>query len=151
NLVRAGQDHRHDAGEIIGRVEAIAAEVLNDSELKRADTPIAVDGGAGPRRILARVTGGNQVFGAVLAPTYRSFERARERRDRELLAVDRDLQAEGAADVRADHRDLGFGKPHPARKLCAEWMRHLIADMHGKVLRAAIPHRAAAACLDRRV
>src|SRR5262249_3964632 len=135
----------------IRRVEAVTAEVLNDTELKRPDAPVLVDGSACPRGVLARVTGRDQVLGAVLAPAHWSFERTSERRDRELLAVDGDLQAKGAADVRADHRDLGFGKPHPARELRAERMWHLIADVHGKVLRAGVPHRAAAARFNRRV
>ena len=149
NAIRPGEDQRDDARHIVRRIEAIAAEVLGDLEVEREDAAVLVHRGAGARDVLARVAGGEQVLGAVLAPAHRPPQRARQRRAGQLLAIERDLLSEAAADVGRDHRHLRLGELEPPRKLRAIRMRHLVADVHRQVLAALVPHGAAAACFDR--
>ena len=151
NAIGAGEDQRHDPRHVVGRVEAIAAEVLGDRELEREDAAVAIHRRASVRGILARMARREQVLGAILAPTHGFAQRARQRRTGQLLAVERDLLPKSAADVRGDDCDLGLAEAQPPGELRAIGMRHLVADMHRQVLAALIPHRAAPARLDRRV
>ena len=95
--------------------------------------------------------GRQQVLAALLAPAHRAAQGAGQRGDGQFLAIQRDLLAETAADVGADHGDLGFGQAEAGGERGAVGVRHLGADMHGQMLRPCVPDRAAAARLHRHV
>ena len=151
DAVGAADDQGHHAGHVVRGIEAIGAEVLDDLQLEGEDAPLGVDGGARAHRVLARMAGCQQVLVAVLPPAHRALERARQRRHGQLLAVERDLLAEAAADVGRDDGHLRFAQAQPACELGAVGMRHLVADVHGEVAPPFVPLGAAAARLDRRV
>ena len=93
--------------------------------------------------------GGHQVFHPILAPPNRAAQVARQSRDREFLAIERDLLTEGAAHIGAHHRNLAFRQTQPRSKLAAQRVRDLIADMHVQMRAPVIPIGDAAARLQR--
>ena len=114
--------------------------------------PVAVDGRARAHRVLARMARGEQVLGAVLAPAHRLLAarapapRRSAPRGRARSSGRSRRRCRAQITVTCDSLEA-----QPARELGAVGMRHLVADMHGQVLAALVPHGAAAARLDRRV
>ena len=151
HLVGAGQDHGHHAGQIVARVKAVGAEVLDDFQLQGQQTPLGADGGPGAAKVLPRLRGRQQVFQPVLAPAYRPLQVARHRRHRQFLPVQGDFLAEPAPDIGRNHADLRFRQAQAAGQGGAVGMGHLGPDMKRQVLAARIPDRDAAARLDRQM
>ena len=89
--------------------------------------------------------GGCQILDPVLAPVDRAVEFTGERGDGQFLAVQRDLLAESAADIGADHRDLAFRQAQPPGQLAAQRVRRLVADVKRQMLAPGVPDGKAAA------
>ena len=96
-------------------------------------------------------SGGQQVLAPGLDPADRPAEQPRGRRRRQLLAVERDLLAEAAADVRRDHPHAALGDPEPRRQRRAHRVGDLGAVPERQGLVAGQPACQAAARLHRRV
>ena len=93
----------------------------------------------------------HQVFGALLAPAHARLQVACDCRDDELFAQQCNLLAKAAAHVGRHDGDLGFRQSKSAGQPGAKRMRGLDAHMHGEMPSSAVPHRDAAARLQRHV
>ena len=149
DAIRAGQDHRDHAGDVVCRVEAVGAEILDQPHVESNDAAIVVDGGSCLHGLLAGMDRSEQVLAPLLPPPDGAAQMTRERGDDQLLSAQRNLLAEGAADVRADHRHLRLFQPEPGRERRAQRVRRLVAEVHRQVLAALVPIRAAAPGFER--
>jgi hypothetical protein len=125
----------------------VGPHVGDDLRVQGGDRPVAVGADADRGDLVAAVVGGEHVLRARLDPLHRAVELARERRERDLLAVDLQLAAEAAADVGRDARMRSSLMPRmSARKSLQE-----VGDLGGRVDRQVGPAevRDDAARLDR--
>ena len=81
---------------------------------------------------LARVNVADEGFQAVGGELDRAPQQHRERRNRQLVRIGRELHAEGAADVGRDHANLVQRQAELGREHLAHLERHLMRVMHGE-------------------
>ena len=151
DAVGPGEDHRHDPRDVICGVEAIGAEILQNLHLERGDPAIHIHCDAGMDRLLPRMARGQQVLAPALLPAHGGAERTGQRGNGQLLPIERDLLAEGAAYVRADHRHLRLPDSEARGQLRPIGVRRLVAGMHGQVFAPWVPCGAATAWFQRRM
>lgn len=139
NAIRSGQDQRDHAGHVIGRVEAIGAEVDFHVERQRENAAFGSDCALGRAGFLTRMACGEQVLHAVFLPANRALQMTRQRGNDQFFTQKRDLLAKGTANVRADDANLRLVKLQATRKLRAQRMRGLIASAESQALNALVP------------
>ena len=96
------------AGARIHRIGTDAGEIV---DLERRDGAVALDADLALAAMIAGVNIGVEAFDPVGDEFDRPPQQFRQRIGRHLVGIDVDLDAEGAADVLADHADLRFLKP----------------------------------------
>jgi hypothetical protein len=93
--------------------------------------------------------GREQVLAPVADPSNRSFKHPRQRRNRDLLGIDRRLRAEAAADIARDHADEMLGQVEMERQRAAHQARTLCRRVEGQLAGAGIVLGDASARFDR--
>ena len=126
-----GRDlHRLDRGG--PRIDRVGARVPDDLGPEGEDRPVLVDPELRPDHLVERLGGGHEVLAPVAHPLDGPPEAAGEEGDEHLLAVERDLRPEAAADVRRHHPEAVAGKVERLREHVPDDPRDLGARVQGE-------------------
>src|SRR5207248_1303559 len=151
NVVRAG-DYVEEArlelrGLRVGEERAVVAVEVN---AQREHLAVLVDGKVAGHVIVARETGRDEVFAAVLDPLHRPPDEQAGRGGHHVARIHRNLVSEAAPDIRRDDADLLLRQAGDQREDRANRMRSLTRHVDGGLARRAVDVRKAAARLQRR-
>ena len=112
------------AGTRVHRIGTDAGEIV---DLERHDGPVALDADPALAAMVAGVDIGVEAFDPVGDEFDRPAQQLRQRIGRHFIGVDMNLDAEGAADVLADHANLRVLKPKMKRRDVLHHVRRLRA------------------------
>ena len=124
------------AGARIHRIGPDAGEVV---DLERRDGAVALDADLSLAAMVARMDIGVEALDPVSNEFDRPPQQLGQRVSRHLVGINMDLDAEGAADVLADHTDLGFLKAEMQRRNILHHVRRLRALIDRKPRFGGVP------------
>ena len=130
------------AGARIHRIGADAGEIV---DLERRDGAVALDADPALAAMVAGMNVGIEAFDPVGDEFDRPAQQFRQRIGRHFVGVDVDLDAEGAADILADHANLRFLKAEMKRRDVLHHVRRLRALVDRQPRLGGVPvghHRA---------
>ena len=133
---------QHEAPRDVGPV------VMHEAALEAEQLAVVVDGYREIPPLVALLMGDVEIFAAVLDPFHRTTEGLRGRCHCTVLAIERALGAEAAADFRRDDADLIVAEFQHVHERALQAVRALAGDVCGERARHLVEARDEAARLD---
>ena len=129
-------------------IDRVRADIGPHLRPQPADAAVAVDAELGLDVLVPGLGAREQILPAIADPFHRATQLPGERRDRDLLGIERALHAEPAADIGGDHPDAVRRDPEQLGERLADHARDLGRGPEREGARAGLPLGEARSILD---